>query len=782
MIRNYLLTALRNLWRSKAFSVLNLTGLAVGMASATLILLVIHNEVTFDNFHKNKTTLYKVWNRDIVNGSLFCWESTPHPLGPDLIHEYPGIANMCRIDDHWTVTDAGPKKMSSHLNVVDTSFLSMFTFPMIAGNPATALKDPDAMVVTQSMAKKLFGDKDPMNQSVLIDHHRYKVTGILKDLPTNSTLDFEFLLPWSYEIDNYNVQDNWGANIVNTYVQLTPSANEKTLNEQIKKTIIRHSNNTSEVFLHPMAKWHLYSDFENGKPAGGRITIITLLSIIAAFILLVACINFMNLSTARSERRAKEVGIRKVSGAIRSMLIGQFLGESLLMAFLSALLAIALVQLSLPAFDTLVNIKLTVPYSHPLFWACALGFIVVTGILAGSYPAFFLSAFRPISVLKGSFKKSNAVINPRKVLVVLQFSFAILLIICTLIVVQQMGYAQNRSAGYDRGALLYQWNTGDINKNFAAIKRELIASGVATDVSRSNLPLTQMYNNTMALEWPGKRPHDNTIIDRLAEDQDLVKTAGLQIVAGRDMDLARYPTDSTAILVNETAVKVMGLKNPLGQIISDDTAFHIVGVVKDFITASPYDPIAPMVIEGIKGSYFNVTNIRLSGDRPMSATLDKIREIFARYNPEFPFEYHFVREDYDRKFRDTQQIATLSGLFAGLTIFISCLGLFGLAAYMAEARIKEIGVRKVLGASVFSITTLLTKEFLVLVTLSLLIASPIAWFVMHTWLQTFSYRISIDPWVFLLSGGLAILISVLTVGGQAIAAARSNPARSLRPE
>jgi putative ABC transport system permease protein len=782
MIRNYLLTALRNLWRSKAFSVLNLTGLAVGMASATLILLVIHNEVSFDDFHQNKAVLYKVWNREIVNGALQCWESTPHPLGPALVKEYPGIANMCRVDDHWTVTDAGAQKMSSHMNVVDPSFLSMFTFPMIAGDPATALQNPDGMVVTASMAKKLFGDKDPMNQNVLIEQHRYKITGVLKDLPTNSSLDFEFLLPWSYELRSFNVEDNWGANIVNTYVQLTPSASELALDQRIKKTTIRHSKNTSEVFLHPMSKWHLYSDFENGQPAGGRITIISLLAIIAAFILLVACINFMNLSTARSERRAREVGIRKVVGARRGMLIGQFLGESLLMAFLSALLALGLVRLSLPAFDTLINVPLTIPYGNPRFWACAIGFTAVTGILAGSYPAFFLSAFRPVSVLKGSFKRSNAPINPRKILVVLQFSFAILLIICTLIVVEQMDYAQNRSAGYDRGTLLYHWNTGDINKNFNAIKRDLLASGIATDVCRSNLPLTLLDNNTMALEWPGKRPGDKTLIDRFAEDQDLAKTAGLQIIAGRDMDLARYPTDSTAILLNETAVKVMGFKNPIGQTVSDDTIFHVVGVVKDFITASPYDPIAPMVIEGAQGNHFNVTNIRLSGNAPATATVGKLREIFARYNPDFPFEYHFVREDYARKFRDTEQIATLSGLFAGLTIFISCLGLFGLAAYLAEARIKEIGVRKVLGASVFSITALLTKEFLTLVVLSLLIASPIAWFVMHTWLQTYSYRISIDPWVFLLAGSLAILISILTVGGQAIAAARTNPARSLRPD
>ncbi len=788
MIRNYLLTALRNLWRSKAFSILNLTGLAIGMASATLILLVIHNEMTYDNFHANKTVLYKVWNKAIVNGALFCWDNTPRPLGPALKQEYPGIAGMCRIDDHWTVTDAGDKKMSSHMNAVDPSFLSMFTFPLIAGDPATALQNPDAMVVTESMAKKLFGDKDPMNKSVLIEHHRYNVTGVLKDLPANSSLDFEFLLPWSYEDRAYGIDNNWSANSIYTYVQLQPTATETAMDQQIKKITIRHSEHAAgtEVFLHPMAKWHLYSDFENGEPVGGRITIISLMAIVAAFILLVACINFMNLSTARSERRAKEVGIRKVAGAYRSMLIGQFLGESLLMALLSAILAIGLVQFSLPAFNNLINLRLAVPYTNPFFWVSAIGFTVFTGILAGSYPAFFLSAFKPVAVLKGSFKKANAPTNPRKVLVVLQFSFAILLIICTLIVVKQMDYAQNRSAGYERGALLYHWNTGDLNKNFDALKRELLVSGVATQVARTNVPLTQVYNNTFGLDWTGKNSDDKIAIDRLSEDQDLVKTAGLQIVAGRDIDLVHYPTDSTAMLLNESAVRVMGFKDPIGQTVTDQgTDYHIVGVVKDFITASPYDRIGPMVVEGAKytkDAYFDVTNIRLSGDRPMLATIDKLREIFTRYNPDFPFEYHFVREDYAKKFSDTQQIATLSGLFAGLTIFISCLGLFGLAAYMAEARIKEIGVRKVLGASVFSITALLTKEFMTLVFLSLLIASPIAWFVMHSWLQTYSYRIAIDPWVFVLSGGLAILISILTVGGQAIAAARANPARSLRPE
>ncbi len=785
MLKNYLLTAIRNLWRSKAFSFINLTGLAVGMASATLLLLVIHNESTYDDFQQNKAVLYKVWNRDIVNGALTCWDFTPNGLGPALVHEYPGITNMTRVDDRWSVTIAGDKKMSSHVNVVDTSFLSMFSFPLVAGNRATALHNVNSMVVTESMAKKLFGDKDPINQAVTIDRFRYQVTGVLKDLPPNSNFQFEFLLPWSYEhVVGFDDDTHWDVSTVQTYVQLTPTTTEAGIDQQIKKTTIRHSKNTetTEIFLHPLAKWHLYTEFENGHATGGAITVIRLLSIIAAFILLIACINFMNLSTARSEHRAKEVGIRKVAGAYRSMLIGQFLGESLLMALLAAILALGIVELSLPAFDTLVGKHLTIPYTSPYFWVSALVFIIGTSILAGSYPAFFLSAFRPVAVLKGTIRKSNTAFNPRKILVVTQFSFAILLIICTLIVLRQIDYARDRTTGYDGGAIVYHWNTGDLNKNFDALKRDLLTSGLATEVTRSAMPLTNPNNSSYGLKWPGKHIDDKTDIDRFYADQDLVRTAGLQLIQGRDMDLTQYPTDSTAVLLNESAVKAMGFKNPIGQTITDEpNNYHVIGVIKDFVSGSPFEKIKPMVIMGSKNIFFNVTNIRLAPGRSLNTAMDKLRQLFTQYNPDYPFEYHFVRDDYAAKFRDSQQIATLSGLFAGLTIFISCLGLFGLAAYMAEARIKEIGVRKVLGASVLSITTLLTKEFLALVLLALVIASPIAWFIMNQWLAGFQYRIHIDARTFLLAGTGSILIAVLTVGGQAIAAARSNPARSLRP-
>jgi putative ABC transport system permease protein len=835
MLKYYWKIALRNLWRRKGFSFINITGLTIGMASATLILLWINHEISYDDFHPNKDHIYQVWNRAKINGRTDCWLTTPKVLAPALLKEYPGIANTARMDNRWFVTAVGEKKMSSHSLIIDPSFLAIFHFPLVRGNAATALNNSSAILITESFAKKLFGKDDPMARTIKVNQQNFSVTGILKDLPANTDFDFEYLLPWSYERTIGNDDPNWGNNSIGTFLQLQPSATEAGIDQQIKDLVIRNTKGveTNELFLHPMAKWHLYTEFENGKATGGLITTVRMFSLIAVFILLVACINFMNLSTARSEHRAREVGIRKVAGAYRSLLIAQFLGESVLMATLSGILAFLLVRLSLPAFDTLVGQHLTLPYDNPLFWGGALLFILVTGILAGSYPAFYLASFRPVAVLKGAFQRAHsqnfvgaarpsskhrsslllgrnlrftrlasflvrhlrALGDPRKILVVLQFSFAILLIICTLIVMQQIRYARERTAGYDRARIVYHWTTGDLDKNYPMLRRALLASGVASAVSRNASPLTQIMSNSWSMQWAGKDPNDRTIIDRYSEDEGLIATAGLQLSRGRDLDLSHYPTDSTAALLNESAVRAMGFKHPLGQTVRDDDSvqYHVVGVVKDFVIRSPYEAIRPTIILGSKSNFFNVINIRLANGQgttradagntaAVTQQLATIQQIFRQYNPDYPFEYHFPNDDYDRNFQDTQRIATLTGLFAGLTIFISCLGLFGLAAYMAENRIKEIGVRKVLGASVLNITTLLTKDFLTLVLLSLLIASPIAWYTMNHWLQGYAYRIRIGGWVFLLAGSLSILISLLTVSYQAIAAARANPARSLRPE
>lgn len=783
MLKNFFKITFRNLLRNKGFSAINIFGLAVGMASAILILLWMYNEISYDRFHANKDYLYEAWNRGTFDGKLQCWNSTPKILGPTLKQEYPEVENVSRQYSRWYVTKSGEKKVSTLALITDPSFFSMFSFPFFKGDVKTALNNVYSIVITEEMAKKMFGTEDAMNKVITIDKDNFTVTGILKDLPTNTSFEFEFILPWSYLIKTGGYDNNWGSNSVQTYVQLKPNTSEALANVKIKDITRKHSNGLEdeEVFLHPISKWHLYSDFENGKISGGRITIVRLFGIIAAFILLIACINFMNLSTARSEKRAKEVGIRKVAGANRGLLISQFIGESLVISLIAALLAFLLVYLCLPSFDTLVGKKLVLPYNSIYFWISAFVFVTITGVVAGSYPAFFLSSFKPISILKGTFKKANAAINPRKILVVLQFSFAIILIVSTLIVVQQIRYAQNRDAGYNRDQIVYHWLTGDLDKNFPMIKSELLQSGIASSVTKTSSPLSFGFDDTWGIEWQGKDPDAKIDFDRFSEDEGLVKTAGLKLIQGRDMDLTKYPTDSTAMLINESAAKAMGFKNPVGQVVKDGDAFHIVGVIKDFLLGSPYDETKPMIIEGYK-SGFNLINIKLTNSKSTGESLKAIETLFRKFNPEYPFEYHFVDEDYQKKFDDTQRVATLTGLFAGLTIFISCLGLFGLATYMAENRIKEIGIRKVLGASVLNITALLSKEFLALVIISILIASPVAWYAMHEWLQGYSYRIAMQWSVFAMAGVLAVIVSLLTVSFQAIKAAIANPVKSLRTE
>ena len=784
MFKNYFKIALRNLLRNKGFSAINISGLAVGMASAVLILLWIYNEISFDRFHSQKDYLYQVWNRGEFDGKLQCWDNTPKILGPTLKQEYPEIAEVSRRYSRWYVTRVGEKKVSTQAIATDPSFFKMFDFPLLQGDAATALNNVYSVVVTEKMAIKMFGTTDAMNKVITIDEDNFTVTGILKDLPVNTVFQFEYILPWAYLKKTGDDDVSWGNNSVKTFIQLKPHVDPELFGNKIKAITQRHSNGLedNDVFLHPISKWHLYSDFENGKISGGRIEIVRLFGIIAGFILLIACINFMNLSTARSEKRAKEVGVRKTAGASKWLLVSQFMGESVLISVIAGSLALLLVALSLDAFNLVIGKALTIPYGSLYFWLAALSFILVTGLIAGSYPAFFLSSFKPIAVLKGTFKKTNSAVNPRKVLVVLQFSFAIVLIVSTLIVVQQIRYAQNRNIGFERSRVVYHWLSGDLTKNFKLIKSELLQTGVASYVTRTASPLSFGNSDTWGVEWQGKNPAAKIDFDRFSEDQDLVKTAGLQLLLGRDMNLDKYPTDSSAMILNESAAKAMGFRDPIGQIVKDGTdEYHVIGVIKDFLMGSPYMDSRPMIIEGAK-SYFNVVHMKLNGTRSTAESLKLIGQIFRKYNPDYPFEYHFVDEDYALKFEDTQRIATLTGLFAGLTIFISCLGLFGLAAYMAENRIKEIGVRKVLGASVSSITALLSKEFLVLVIISILIASPIAWYAMDTWLQGYVYRIAMQWWVFVLAGVLAITVSLLTVSYQAIRAALLDPVKSLRSE
>jgi putative ABC transport system permease protein len=786
MLKNYLKIAWRNLLKNKAFSFLNISGLAIGMASAVLILLWIQNEVSYDRFHKNKDYIYEAWNRGEFDGKLQCWDNTPKILGITLKNDYPEIQEMTRTVRGWFVTSAGDRKFSSEYLIVDPAFLSMFSFPFVQGNQQTALKNIYSIVITEKMAKKMFGQEDPMNKQIKIDSNNFTVTGVLKDLPTNTQFSFEYLLPWQI-MKKLNFDDNdWGNNSVNTFVQVSPQTNAETLNAKIKDISRSHSKGSvkEEVFLHSLGRLHLYSRFENGKEAGGEIETVRLFMVIAAFILLIACINFMNLSTARSEKRAKEVGIRKVSGAYKSSLIIQFLGESLFIAVISGIVGLILVQVFLPSFNLLIGKELTLPYFSMNFWLYSVLFVLLTGLLAGSYPAFFLSSFKPVSVLKGRFKNSQALVTPRRVLVVLQFTFAIILIISTLIVVEQIRYAQQRDTGYDRSELVYHFATGDLNKNYAMVKNELLQSGIATLVNRSSWPITEIWSDTWDIGWEGKSPYDKTDFDRFSTDDNLVKTAGLKLIDGRDMDLIKFPTDSTAVLLNETAVKTMGFKKPIGQLITDNgKTYHVIGVIKDFILRSPFYPVSPMAVEGISSNTgLNVINVKLAASNNMMDNINKMGKILKKFNPEYPFEYHFVDEQYARKFDDTKRTATLSALFSGLTILISCLGLFGLASFVAVQRTKEIGVRKVLGASVLNIWKLLSKDFVVLIFISLCVSIPVAYYFMHEWLLQFEYRTTISWWVFISAGLGAILITLLTVSYQSVKAALSNPVDSLRSE
>lgn len=792
MIRNFFKVAYRNLLRNKGFSFINITGLAIGMAATILILLWVRHEVSYDQFHEKKDRIYEVWNKATINGEITTLNSMPAPLAAALEKDVPEVERAVRVlPNRDRLLTVGDKKLVKSGAVVDTGFLQMFTFPMVEGNPLTALNEVHGIVLTEPTAKALFGNADPMGKMVRIENQdNYTVTGVLKDPPTNSRFEFEYLLPRASLQLKPGTDFGWSDNSNPTYVLLKPNASFATAAAKIKFIKERYNDEAKtmkwEIFIYPLERWRMYSSFTNGvEDNGGRITIVKLFGIIAAFILLIACINFMNLSTARSEKRAKEVGIRKVVGARRNTLIGQFIGESVFLAFIAGIIALLIVQISLPAYNQLTNKSLFLDFTDGYSLLAFLGFILFTGVLAGSYPAFYLSSFQPVKVLKGTFRKMNALLTPRKVLVVLQFSFAIILIICTIIVKQQIDYAINRNTGYNKDHLIYQFMTGDIPKNYPLIKEELLASGATTAVVRTNSPLTERWSNGWGQHWEGKSPEDQTSFDRYMADEGLAAATGLQFIMGRDFDLKHYPTDSTGLIINESSLKAMKFKDPIGKTVDDlGIQWHIVGVIKDFILTSPYEPTRPILICGAKPGFMNlyVVQMKLNKNNSTADNLQKVAAIFNKYNPDFPFDPKFVDAEYAKKFDNEKIQGTLAALFAGLTIFISCLGLFGLATYMAENRIKEIGVRKVMGASVANITTLLSKDFAKLVIISFFLAAPVAWWGMHQWLEGYTYRVGIAWWVFAMAGFLSVTIALLTVSYQSIRAAMANPVKSLRTE
>ena len=786
MLKNYFKIALRNFLRNKGFSAINISGLAIGMASAMLILLWIQNEMSYDRYYKKADRLYMMYNRDVFSGELWAWGSTPKIMGPTIKTGYPEVEDVVRFNNITFLATVGETHLNSRGAFTDSGFISMFDFPLLKGNARQALAAPANIVLTEKFAKSLFGQDDPMGKTVRIDSNAmFKVTGVLKDLPPNTSFEFDYLLPWAFNTKLGWDDQYWGNNSVNTYVLLKNGATLDAFNTKVSDITTSHSKETEKVFAYPVSRLHLYGKSENGKLVAGLIKMVRLFAVIAGFILLIACINFMNLSTARSEKRAKEVGIRKVVGAYKGSLVAQFIGESILLAILAFVIALVLVQVSLPGFNQLIGKIVHIDYSSPYFWLFSLAFILLTGLIAGSYPAFYLSAFNPAKVLKGTFKNSHALVTPRKVLVVLQFSFAIILIICTLIIQRQIQYAQDRDAGYKRNNLVYTYTQGDVSEHYDLIKQELLSSGAAVAVSRSQNPITRHWSDSWGFHWQGSTEEDSKLdFVKMGSDADFVKTMGVTLLQGRDIDIHEYPYDTSSMLLNESAVKAMRLKNPIGQIVKDGgtQVWQVVGVVKDFVFESPFESkISPTMIQGPR-EFFQIIHFRLNPANSAATDVAKAEKIFKKYNPQYPFECIFTDEAYAKKFQEEQRIGQLAALFAGLTIFISCLGLFGLATYMAENRIKEIGVRKVLGASVAGITTLLAKDFVKLVLAAFIIASPIAWFSMDKWLEGYGYRIRIGWSVFALSGSLAILIAILTVSFQSIKAAIANPVKSLRSE
>ena len=790
MLKNYLKVAWRHLVQHKGLSFINIFGLAIGMAFAILIGLWIQYETSFDKFHVNRDRVAIVLKNTLFNNQKNTQNSTPLPLYYAMKSEYPEVKHASRMswnnDFSLAVGDKKYKRQGIH---VDPDFLRMFTFPLVKGSVQTALSDPNAIVITEAVAKALFGSADPINKIIKVNNeYNLKVTGVLKDVPVNSSIQFDFLAPFERLMaENQFYRDNksnWGNNFLRNVVELREDVSMSDFSAKIKNLNIDRDNTLKDLylFLHPLAKWNLYNDFKNWQNTGGKIQYIRLFGAIGIFVLLIACINFMNLATARSEKRAKEVGIRKAIGSLRSQLITQFLAETLLTSLLAFLLALIIIPLVLPLLNDIGFENIEFQFNNIPLLLGALGAAVITGLIAGSYPALYLSSFRPVKVLKGLFKQAQSAVVFRKVLVISQFAISVGLIISTVIVFQQIEHAKDRSLGYDTNNLINVSMSSDLAKNFVPLKADLLNTRYFESVAKASSPLTAIYNSWSDFSWTGKDPNAQQVMDVIMTEWDYEKTVGLKFLEGRPFS-NDYKSDSNAVILNETALKMIGYENPIGKTIKNGNQdLKIVGIIEDMLIQDPFKPVNPTVILFNSGAASNNIYLRLKPNVPVRTALATIQPIFEKYNPAYPFEYGFSDEEFARKFRVENQVGKLAAIFAILAIIISCLGLFGLAAFMAERRTKEIGIRKVLGASVINLWSLLSKEFVWLVLAGCLIACPLAYWLMSGWLQGYDYRITINWWIFFAAGVVAIAIALLTVSSQAIKVAIANPVKSLRTE
>lgn len=780
---------------NKIYSALNIVGLATGMAVALLIGLWVFNQYSYDRFLPGYQRAYAVKvNYTSQHDGIHTQGTVPIPLSDVLRNTIPGIKYVAETDmDDFPYRDmqVGDKKLLVAGGTVAPDFLKIFQYPLIKGNINSVLSDPYSIVLDESTAKSIFGNDDPVNKTFRLDNeHEVKVTGVMKDFPSNASMQFHFLVPFSYAEQTQSwvkgARTEWDNNSFEIFVGLQPGVSDTQVAGKIKDLIKQYNPLRAaykpEVFLYPLKDWHLYSDFKNGKAAGGFIDYVRMFGIIGALVLLIACINFVNLSTARSEKRAREVGVRKAIGSQRRDLIYQFLTESILLTFVSFLLSVVFVQLALPYFNTLTGSLVEVPYTDPVFWCIMISYVLLTGVLAGIRPAFYLSSFNPVKVLKGSIQIGKSAALPRKILVVLQFSCSVAFIISTVIIYQQIQYAKNRPTGYNADRLVTTFMTKDLANGYDALKNELIASRMVESVTKASSTPTSVGWHSGIDQWPGQTAGEQRIdAGAVIIANNYFKTIGMKLVGGHDFS-GNWKADSGKIIVNESSVKRMGLKDPINQTISfGGSQAQIIGVVKDVLMESPFTPIQPTVFTPVHGWSSQVIYRLEPGVNPHEA-IEKIGKIFDKYNPAYAFSYVFVNDQYDHKFNLETLVGKLAGIFAGLAIFVSCLGLFGLAAYVAEQRTKEIGIRKVLGASIAQVWLLLSADFILLVTISCVIASPVAFYFLSNWLQKYDYRITIGPGVFVLSAITAIAVTLATISFQAIKAALVNPVKSLKSE
>jgi putative ABC transport system permease protein len=793
MIKNYLVVAWRGLRKNRVSSFINIAGLAMGMAVTILIGLWIWDEVSFDHYHANYRHIAQVMERETVNGNMHTSTAIALPMEAAMNKVY-GADFKHIVMSSWNdlhILSLGDKHVSYSGVFIGSAAPELFSLQMVAGS-RDGLKGPSSLLLSESVAKALFGEADPIGKVVTLDNKvGFSVAGVYADLPLNTTMhDVAFMAPWDFFVNaqGWIGRDpaNWDDNSLFLYVQTADNVDLATASQRIRNIKLDNAGPKDaafkpEVFLHPMSKWHLYSEFKNGVNTGGAIDNVWLFGIIGFFVLLLACINFMNLSTARSEKRAKEVGIRKAIGSLRGQLVGQFYIESLLYAFLAFSCALLMARLALPYFNTLSGKQMVFLWGQPWFWVLGFGFTVVTGLIAGSYPALYLSSFRPVKVLKGVFKAGKFAAAPRQVLVVLQFAVSVVLIIGTVVVYRQVEFAKDRPVGYSReGLVTINTATTDLHDHFDAVRTDLLRSGMVTEIAESTSPATGVFNDRSDVSWEGKDPGMTPDFGNIGVSVYYGKAVGWQFVEGRDFTPMK--TDSNALVLNETAVSYMGLRDPIGQMIKVGRFdLRVVGVVKDMVMGSPYQAVKPTLFR-LGNRAFDYVNIRINPGMGAHAAIAAIAAVCKAYSPAVPFAYTFVDEEYAKKFVREERVGALARCFAVLAIFISALGLFGMASFVAEQRIREIGVRKVLGASVVSLWGLLSKEFVVLTGIALLIAVPVGYVFMDHYLQHFAYRTGMPWWIFVGAAVMAIVLTLVTVSYHSIRAALANPVRALRSE